>query len=225
VLHSLKTGLEREFELDVVANGIHWSPDGRSMAVSGRLVDPESGKVVSALPGTANALAWDVDSRHVYRVRDLERITRTDVSNGEEKTVYRPAPDSTLGSLSLSPDGRWIAFAYSSRPTKSAKVSVVPAAGGAERNLLDIPGGMLAVGAWTRDGRRIFFTQTTADAEHKHQGELWVVPFEGGAPRRAGLSMRALRDVRVSPDGTRISFTSGYPETELWVFENFLPQR
>jgi hypothetical protein len=36
--------------------------------------------------------------------------------------------------------------------------------------------------------------------------------------------MPALRDVRVSPDGSRISFTTGYPDQDMWVFENFLPE-
>jgi hypothetical protein len=28
----------------------------------------------------------------------------------------------------------------------------------------------------------------------------------------------------VSPDGTRIAFTSGFPDQGLWVFESFLPK-
>ena len=236
VLHSMRTGLERELELDVVANGVHWSPDGRSIAVGGpdrrgvralRLIDPESGKIGFTVPvdGNASAMAWDLDGQHVYLVRDLDRITRSEVSTGKEETLYRPLPDSTMGRLAVSPDGRWIAFTCASRPAKSQRLSVIPSGGGPARDLVEVPGGMLGVGAWTRDGRRILFTQTTADENHKHQGELWSVPFEGGPPRRLGLAMRALRDVRVSPDGTRIAFTSGYPESDLWVFENFLPGR
>ena len=55
-------------------------------------------------------------------------------------------------------------------------------------------------------------------------GALWAVPFDGGAAHSVGLTMPSLRDVRVSPDGSRVSFTSGYPDQSLWVFENFLPQ-
>ncbi|HEY6929253.1 MAG TPA: hypothetical protein VJA66_06220, partial [Thermoanaerobaculia bacterium] len=234
VLHSMRTGLERELELEVVANGIRWSPDGRWITVGGpdrrgvraiRLIDPESGNVATILPGAANAGAWDVDGQHVYLIRDLDRITRADVNTGKEEPLYRPPPDSILGSLSVSPDGRWLATQLYDRPAATSRLILVPTAGGKERDLLDLPGEPVAptVGGWTRDGRRILFVRTHPDPEHKHQGELWAVPLEGGSPRRLGLNMRALRDVRVSPDGARISFTSGYPESDLWVFENFLP--
>jgi hypothetical protein len=62
-----------------------------------------------------------------------------------------------------------------------------------------------------------------SDAEQRHQGALFAVPFAGGAAQPLGLSGRSLRGVSVSPDGKRIAFTTGYPDREMWVFENFLP--
>src|SRR5262249_23484603 len=48
VFHSMSTGRERELELDLeVANGVRWSPDGRVIAVGGRLIDPVSGRILS----------------------------------------------------------------------------------------------------------------------------------------------------------------------------------
>jgi serine/threonine protein kinase/Tol biopolymer transport system component len=230
VFHSLKTGSERELQLDLVANGVHWSPDGRSIAIGGRLVDPESGSVAQAVLGAHHSFAWDLDGRHAYltRLGNPEGVFRADLQTGEEERLYQPPPDSVMGDLSLSPDGRSVAFSIYLRPEKTFRLMAVPTGGGAARKILEVPGtrGSPGVGGWTRDGRRIFFTLTTAESpKHEHYGELCVVPFEGGPPRRLGLKMRALRDVRVSPDGSRISFTSGYPESDLWVFENFLPRR
>jgi serine/threonine-protein kinase len=235
VIHSVRTGLEREFELDGVANGLHWSPDGRMLKVGGGLVDPETGKFVPAdhsefgSPGSYYPFVWDPDGRHAYLIRrDPQRITKTDVFSGEDEVLYEPPQEGVLGGiLSVSPDGRWVASSIALPSAKVFRLILIPTSRGAARNLLEIPAtnnpGPFAAGGWTRDGRRIFFVQTTKDASLKHYGELWIASVDGGPPRNLGLKMRALRDVRVSPDGTRIAFTSGYPETDLWVFENFLP--
>ncbi len=194
------------------------------------MIDAETGRAVPAVFPRHNSFVWDADGRHGYVSRlsgDRPGIWKVDVQTGEEALLYQPPPDSVLGGVSESPDGNRVAFSVYLRPEKVFRMIVVPVGGGPARGLLDVPGvqGSLAVGGWTRDGRQIIFTQTTSDSEHKqHQGELWAVSLEGGGPHRLGLKMGALRDVRVSPDGTRISFTSGYPETDLWVFENFLPQ-
>ncbi len=242
VFHSLDTGLERELELDVDrVSGLRWSPDGRRIAIGGpdrkgahalRLVDAESGRIVSTLlaqPGGAppyNDFAWSTDGRFAYLRRQPGKITKIDVSTGEEELVYEPPPDSVLNNLSISPDGRWLAFVLYMRQTKVWRLAVIPTDGGRSRDVLESPApGRLAVGGWTRDGRHILFTRiSNVGEERKQQGELWAVPFDGGPARSLGLSMPALRDVRVSPDGSRIAFTSGFPEQGLWVFENFLPQ-
>jgi Tol biopolymer transport system component/predicted Ser/Thr protein kinase len=235
VFHSMETGLERDFELDVdVVNGPNWSPDGRLIAVGGagaiRLIDVESGKIVSTLLKQkgdyppATGFAWSVDGLNAYLRRNPGTITRLDTSNGEEELLYEPPPDSVLNGISLSPDGQSLAFAIYDRPTKTARLLVMPSGGGSPRTLFEkADPGAFGVGGWTRDGQRIFYVIRTYDSEGKQYGELWVAPVEGGLPHAAGLRMRALRGVRVSPDGTRIAFTSGFPERGLWVFENFLP--
>jgi Tol biopolymer transport system component len=102
---------------------------------------------------------------------------------------------------------------------------VISTDGGPSEKLFETPGpDVLDVGGWTHDGRQILFVRTApADAERGRQGELWAVSVDGGAPRRLGISRPALRDVRVSPDGSRIAFTTGFPDEGLWIFENFLP--
>jgi Tol biopolymer transport system component len=235
VFHSTKTGQERELELDLaVANGVSWTPDGRFITVRGpdrkgiralRQVDPASGKIVSTRNGAYGSLAWDTNGVHAY-VRKNSGIVRLDVDDGRETALYTAPEKSVPGAIALSPDGRWLVHSIFMQETRSPELILIPTSGGQIRTLVTLPGSsvMLGLGGWTRDGRHVIFVQTGRDSEEKHVGELWAVPFEGGTPRRLGLSMRALRDVRVSPDGTRISFTAGYPDREMWVFENFLPK-
>jgi Tol biopolymer transport system component len=244
VFHSLDTGLEREVTVDMAGvNAPLWSPDGRFISVIGpdrrgvralRLVDPESGRIVSTffpMPGDAppvSPLAWDLDGRHLYLRRNGKKgIQRFDVDNGEEKFVYEFPPDVLGRGASLSPDGRWFAFSVLLQAEKGIGIWVVPTSGGTARELVRFPlaGATLRMGGWTRDGRHVLFVRVQrATSEQKQYGELWAVPLDGGPALSAGLSRPALRDVRVSPDGTRISFTTGFPDREMWVFENFLPQ-
>jgi Tol biopolymer transport system component/tRNA A-37 threonylcarbamoyl transferase component Bud32 len=243
VFHSMDTGQDREVAVDMGGiNGPLWSPDGRFIAVIGpdrkgvralRLIDPQSGRIVSTffpMPGDAPPvapLAWDSDGRHLYLSRHGKKgIQRFDVYTGDEEFVYETPPDVTGRGLSLSPDGRWFAMPVIYPKDKSVGVWAVPTTGGNERRLVTFPanGAALRLGGWTRDGRHVLFVRVQpANAERKQIGELWAVPFDGGPARSVGLSMPALRDVRVSPDGTRVSFTTGFPDREMWVFENFLP--
>lgn len=237
VFHSLTTGLEREVrpEVDLV-NLPSWSPDGRRIAIGGpdrhglralRIVDADSGTIVAtflAQPGDMppfSSLAWEPNGRRIYLKRP-GKITRIDVTSGEEEVVYQPLAGEVLGPLSISPDGRWLAFNLNSRTLHRSRLVAIPTGGGPSRDLVEQRGpGVVNVGGWTRDGKRILFTRNAADPA---QNEICVVPFEGGSPRSLGLSKVALRDLRVSPDGSRISFTTGFPDQSIWVFDNFLPQ-
>jgi Tol biopolymer transport system component len=238
VLHSTATGEERELEPDLsFVSMARWSRDGRSIVVAGpdrkgvrgvRLVDPETGRIVSA-PAKIGEPAWFesfspvMDDRYAYGAAS-GGISRRDQRSGRDELVYAVPEDADLGNLSLSPDGRWLAFALSTRGDGHARLAIVPAAGGERRDVVDLPDSMpLEISGWTRDGARILYVRTVSDAEQRHQGALFAVPFAGGAAQPLGLSGRSLRGVSVGPDGKRIAFTTGYPDREMWVFENFLP--
>ena len=242
VFHSMNTGSERELEVNLASVNVpRWSSDGRSLFVYGpdrkgfnglRLVDVETGSVEGPYftrPGDippVSALAWGPDGRHAYLKRNQQKIARIDLRTGEEEILYQPPADSVLGNLAVSPDGRSIAFNVYLRPEHRFRLFVIPTAGGAAQDLVDLLApNRVNPGGWTRDARQLLFIRTSSDGpERKHIGELWAVPSGGGPARRLGLSMPALRDVSVSPAGDRIAFTTGYPDNGIWVFENFLPQ-
>jgi serine/threonine-protein kinase len=236
VLHSTATSAERELEPDLsFVSMARWSHDGRSIVVAGpdrtgirglRLVDPQTGAIAPAPTGGLDAvpLAAVVDDRYAYTRGPAGRISRRNLKAQRDEPVYAPPADGDVGSMSVSPDGLWLAFALYTRGDRHARLSVIPAGGGERRDLIDLPSDLpLEVSGWTADAGRVLFVRRTRDADEKHQGELFAVPFAGGPPKPSGLTGRALRAVHISPDGTRIAFTTGYPDRELWVFENFLP--
>jgi Tol biopolymer transport system component len=240
VFHSLETGKNTELAADVAfVNNPRWSPDGRLIAVGGgdrkgvnalRFINPKTGEVVRTLcPTTGDAPAcrgfvWSHDARYMYfRRKSGDVVYRFDVDTGAEEAVDDPPPESQLGRLS--PDGAWILSTAYSQAEKLTRLIVTPAGGGKSRELARVeePDALL-LGDWTPDGKHILFVRRSRDSEQKHQGEIWTVPFDGGPARSVGLKRPALRDLRVSPIGDSISFTVGYPDREIWVFENFLPR-
>ena len=69
---------------------------------------------------------------------------------------------------------------------------------------------------WTTDGCYVLFGK-------RNPNELWRVPSEGGEAQKL-LEMEGLRSISAHPDGQRIAFAGGWPNTsEVWVMENLLP--
>jgi serine/threonine protein kinase len=102
----------------------------------------------------------------------------------------------------LSPDARTIAFFLPDPLRPLGDLWLVPAAGGALRQLTHLsfaPGGL----AWTPDGRRIVFS-----SDHGGAQTLWRVSVDGGALQPITTGSGEDTNPSVSPDGQRILYTS-----------------
>ena len=77
---------------------------------------------------------------------------------------------------------------------------------------------------WTGDGREVLVKRArrTTNSTESDEASIWAVDAETGAARRLGLAMNGINQVRMSPDGRRLSFDGGWPVQEVWVLENFL---
>jgi Tol biopolymer transport system component len=142
-----------------------------------------------------------------------------------------PAP--FLESLSVSPDGRWLAFAGPAPGVESSiSVWVMPSSGGEIRNLCSYrTGAGWKPTVWSPDGKYVLFV--VSGTEEKPTGswqraELMRVPFGGGEPQKTNLAMYGIYDLVLHPDGGQVAFRSSGPEVvlpETWVIENFLPRK
>ncbi|MCH8244168.1 MAG: hypothetical protein IH897_16390, partial [Planctomycetes bacterium] len=201
-------------------------------------VDAQTGdvtRIVRGEPGTTNISrwAWSPDGKAVFyhlidRSSKVQTIVRRELETGKEQIIDSSAMMPRIRDLTLSPDGRQLAMIrFDSKPGMG--ITVMSAKGGEPREILRVKepeyiyGGFWREGlAWTPDGRYLLFGKARGDAEGQTV-ELWRVPVEGGEPQRLGVAMDNVRDVRVHPDGRRISFTAGKRGAEVWKMENFLP--
>ncbi|HEX5070353.1 MAG TPA: S41 family peptidase [Vicinamibacterales bacterium] len=101
----------------------------------------------------------------------------------------------------FSPDGRWIAF--SSNRFGNNDVFIVPATGGAPRQLTFFSGGDDVVG-WTRDGQHVLFRSSHNDGAFPGVATLYTVPIAGGPERPLPVDWGYYGDF--SPDGKELVF-------------------
>lgn len=166
---------------------------------------------------------WSPDGKQIsYTVRPTPKaddgsvsdIWVLSVASGEKRKLLES--DGTESNARWSPDGKWIAFngAAKAGGVYETDLFVIPAAGGAPRNLtpsLDVNAGDAM---WSRDGKTIFFDATTRQAN-----EVFSVDVAGG--KAAQISNRGsvtnLSDI--GPDGLLFGTMTG-PTTPAEVFRS-----
>jgi len=231
-VRSTETGAVRELasKLDQVVD-VFWSPDGRSLLATAQhppgsfgrfLIDVQTGDFSHVLRAVGWTPAWSRDGKAIFCYRGRFMVLR-DLETGQEKELYSLVDSSSnyAGNLVVSRDGRQLAFQVSESGSKIIKV--MPAAGGEARELLRGDGSSFESGkiAWAPDGQSVLLARRASPGGS--QDELWLVPVQGGEPRKLGITGENMRHLSVHPDGRHIAFTAGGERNEVWVMENFLP--
>ena len=248
VVRSLETGETRELRPNLVYfDQVSWAPDGRAFVTGGTdpkgrngvfRIDARTGDVTTIvqLPlGFERSFPqWSPSGSHIYyRVPLNEDAINGDVAFIEralETGAERELTRGNLGSISVSPDGHWVAAQKSDRLTSSQVIVLVPIAGGETRELFRAtsPESMAVQFSglpWTPDSRSLIVRKRSAHNDM----ELWLLPIANEPPRKLDLDVsrwatgnRGL--ITLSPDGRQIAFLSGQQISEVWVLENFLLQ-
>ncbi len=235
VVHTLATGQEDQFSPELARYlAARFTPDGQSVRLFGvdfkgqrgrYLVDLKTGDL-DAMPGEDDPSnpVWSPDGKQMFFVRKEEggyvfTIVTRRVETGDETVLYRERSQGR-SSLALSPDGRHLAFT-----TGWKAIRVISADGGEPRDVWRVSdndskvlrGGLV----WIAGGKRLMFGKANAEGG---MAQLWQVSADGGEPRRVGAKMWDLSDLRISPDGRRITFSARESDNghEIWVLETSL---
>lgn len=177
-----------------------WSPDGKFIAFvsdrSGRdevwISDPEgrTPKKITDLDNEKGALVWTPDSKLLLYTAADKKLYSYAVADAKT-SVISSSDLSRIGSVSVSPDSKWVAFSKQDRTLRS-HVYIAPITGGEERHLSDDSLMYSETNAtWTADGRYIVFTST--------EGTSSGIASQGGLPATMGLWATALRDRERDP--------------------------
>jgi beta-lactamase regulating signal transducer with metallopeptidase domain/Tol biopolymer transport system component len=252
-IRSLDSGEEREILPEYNFIGLKWSPDGRQLlarAFDGRdrsahsllaTIAVETGEVrvikkcdLARMDQWITEFAWSQDGRAVFYVQDTKpqnlcQLLIRDLKSGVEKEIYHAPTWTERFNISRSPDGGWLAL-MNMRGMEGEKrtLRIVSADGNKLRDLTTFKDADNAPAwtAWTPDGKFVLFPKH--DPEEQGKSQLWRIPVQGGEPIKLDIEMWGFYNLTVNPGGTRLAFSSNGPsprEPELWVMENFLPER
>jgi Tol biopolymer transport system component len=154
------------------------------------------------------------------------RLVALDVASGQERVLASFATAPSIAALSA--DGRTLAIAWNERLPTDPKLHIFRVAvDGSGSQEVYTGSARLQSGrtiAWDRDGRSILFDQGQGGG---HWGVMRV-PAEGGAATLATSMVfpgpvPGLQSFALSPDGSRLSYTTYEDTSELWALDNVLP--
>lgn len=230
VLADLDSGRERTLQVSLGNMALpRWSPDMRTIAVQGvrnglpgtYLVASDTGHVMSGPIASQAGAEWAQDGRALYLIKGRD-LVRHDIASGLESVIYQAPDGSHLGYQVLSRAGDELAVAEYRR-AGGIRVLVLPATGGEAREIhAAAEGQTLSLAGWGSDRDAVYmvaFTPGSPNAPRK----VWRLSTTGAAPVDTGLAHASMRDVRISPDASRVAYTAGWPTRASWVLENFLP--
>jgi Tol biopolymer transport system component len=238
IVRALETGTVRELipQLGGFSDSIVWAPDGRSFVTAGADLKGRRGlyridaqtadttTVVVSEPGTSFfSPQFSADGQRLYyaisKRGDVTFVER-DLSSGSQRDVIRRT---SLSSIVLSPDGRFIATTQDPNQ-QSAAVLLIPVGGGEPRELMRVtePRFIQGVEGWAPDSRELIVSVAKTDAEEK---DILLVSIDDGRfrPLEVPPGFRS-GPIHVRPDGQQISYVAGKNAQEVWVLENFLPK-
>jgi Tol biopolymer transport system component len=143
-------------------------------------------------------------------------------------TSKREVPRETNQVTKLSPRGDELAFyaGTDGAPDAPVRLLIAPTESGTPQREIarTRPGEEFQIGAgneglaWSADGRFLYYAKQLAPGA---DFELFRVPAGGGAEERLGLAGVDLRELSVSPDGSRIAFAMGpLNRLEIWAVQN-----
>jgi Tol biopolymer transport system component len=144
-----------------------------------------------------------------------------DLSTGQERLLATfPNPQNRI--MPLSPDGRALVARWVDGSPAKLHMATVAVDGSGTREVFTTDDRSSAqIVAWDRDGRSILF-----DQRQPGEGNRWGVmrvPAGGGPASLVFTTPSPIQGFDVSPDGSRIAYSSNESASELWALDNVLP--
>jgi Tol biopolymer transport system component len=161
---------------------------------------------------------------------ELDRITALDLQTGNYRDVVKfPLDKANLPTaaqdivLAASPDGKSLAVMLYDHKNKFARLAIVGVDGQGYRELLPkVDASTLRNKlAWSADGRWIYFS-TIVGKPDDETFRVMRVAATGGTPEVAGPDVIGLECFSLSPDGTRLAYSTLRPEgwgQLLWALD------
>jgi Tol biopolymer transport system component len=169
---------------------------------------------------STRAPACSPDGKFVFFVGAIgpRKIYRVPIDGGTRLEVSEIPGDVIVGRLSISPDGKLIAYLYEQyrgTTTPGWKFAVTSVDGGTTLKIFDAPGGIQGP-RWSPDGTGLQYLLTKNGTTN-----LWEQPLTGEAPRKlTSFTSGKVFDFSWSPDRTHLLMARGTSSSDVIVLNN-----
>ena len=232
----IKTGKERKYTL---SDNCHfrypkWSPDGKTLLVSGYdeerelekdyrggiyTIEVKSGKISEVITFSKEekgaGLEWSDDQKSIYYIKNNQLINRK-LASGQEKILLQDQKFSR--SLDLSPDGKNLLF------SAEGQIYIIPISGGDPISVVKVnttAGGGSTLhnnAVWSPNKNYVFFTENMGT----DGSILWRISAKGKNPTEIWRSKDLISAISIHPKGQKIVLSTFDQETEIWRLDNLL---
>ncbi|MYC67962.1 MAG: hypothetical protein F4X12_16675 [Acidobacteriia bacterium] len=213
---------------------LRWSPDGRSLLLSGGDAQGRSGLFVMDL-GTGEATQavversgdfrglegdWSADGTRIYFAQltgaDRFSIRSHTVASGRREDVYQPpAGRAIIRSLRRARDTDRLAFVLADGPDDGTQsVQILDIGKNRPTAVLRSRYGDISDVEWVAGDRKLLVS-----AESESGTSLWTVAAGGADPTPLDAPWKRPGPVRVSPDGNTLAFSHEETKDEVWSLE------
>jgi DNA-binding winged helix-turn-helix (wHTH) protein/Tol biopolymer transport system component len=194
----------------VVAN-----KEGNSILI--RLSVDDGSKGVALASGDLGAPTCAADGKQIFYMNFAhpERIHRISIDGGVPEDVADVLGDTLFGNLTLSPDGKFLAYPYQQYSPPVVAVAVIPSSGGPPIGTFRVPG-FIGRLRWAPHGQALQYLMTENSATN-----VWEQPLNGGPPRQiTSFAAGKIFDFSWAQDGKRMFMTRGETTRDVVLIEN-----
>jgi Tol biopolymer transport system component len=177
--------------------------------------------VATLASGDLGSLVCSPDGKYVF-YEDLgppHTISRIAIEGGVPAEVTKVLGEFLVGRLSISPDGKNLAYPYEEySPAPVLKLAVVSAQSGSPVAILTAPGGAYAYGSllWSPDSKSLQYVLTRNGASN-----IWEQPLDKEKPRQlTTFQSGRIFDFHWSLDGKRLLMARGEISSDAVLINN-----
>jgi Tol biopolymer transport system component len=184
-------------------------------------VDANGADVATLASGDLGSLVCSPDGNFVFyeEFGPPHRISRIPIKGGPSVEVAKVLGEFLVGRLSISPDGKRLAYPYEEySPAPVLKLAIISAEGGPPLTILTAPGGAYGYGSllWSPDGKNLQYILTENGASN-----VWEQPLDGNKPRQlTTFGSGEIFDFHWSLDGKRLLLTRGEVSSDAVLISN-----
>jgi Tol biopolymer transport system component len=232
----IKTGKEREYKLSDICHFryLKWSPDGKTLLVSGYdekrelekdynggiyTIDVKSGEISEVIAFSKKekgaGLEWSDDQKSIYYIKNNQLINRK-LASGQEKILLQDQKFNRA--LDLSPDGKNLLF------SAEGQIYIIPISGGDPISVVKVNttagGGSILYNnaVWSPNKDYVFFTENMGT----DGSVLWRISAKGKNPKEIWRSKEPISSISIHPDGQKMVLSTFDQEIEIWRLDNLL---